>query len=218
MLAVDPSSPISGGALLGDRARMVHSNPAQVFFRSISARGNHGGIPNGLEDMIQTLSELGWDRIIIETVGVGQGEFAVISVADRILLVDGPDRGDVLQAEKAGILEIADLIACNKSDLPGSLAAMKSIEDGLSYSENPPPVIGVSSLTGDGIENLIHRIETMEPDLGKSTARAKISLECSMISRIRKSPLYDDVVNDISKNKITSKEGAERLEEYYGRL
>ena len=75
--------------------------------------------------------------------------------------------------EKAGILEIADLIACNKSDLPGSLAAMKSIEDGLSYSENPPPVIGVSSLTGDGIENLIHRIETMEPDIGKSTARAK---------------------------------------------
>ncbi|MDP7388366.1 MAG: GTP-binding protein [Candidatus Thalassarchaeaceae archaeon] len=218
ILAVDPSSPISGGALLGDRARMVHSNPAQVFFRSISARGNHGGIPNGLEHMIQTLSELGWDRIIIETVGVGQGEFAVISVADRILLVDGPDRGDVLQAEKAGILEIADLIACNKSDLPGSLAAMKSIEDGLSYSENPPPVIGVSSLTGDGIENLIHRIETMEPDLAKSTARAKISLECSMISRIRKSPLYDDVVNDISKNKITSKEGAERLEEYYGRL
>ena len=218
ILAVDPSSPISGGALLGDRARMVHSNPAQVFFRSISARGNHGGIPNGLEDMIQTLSELGWDRIIIETVGVGQGEFAVISVADRILLVDGPDRGDVLQAEKAGILEIADLIACNKSDLPGSLAAMKSIEDGLSYSENPPPVIGVSSLTGDGIENLIHRIETIEPDLGKSIARAKISLECSMISRIRRSPLYDDVVNDISKNKITSKEGAERLEEYYGRL
>ena len=73
--------------------------------------------------MIQALSESGWDRVIIETVGVGQGEFAVISVANRILLVDGPDRGDVLQAEKAGILEIADLIACNKSDLPGSLNA-----------------------------------------------------------------------------------------------
>ena len=68
---------------------MVHSNPAQVYFRSISARGNHGGIPNGLEAMIQALSESGWDRVIIETVGWGQGEFAVISVADRILLVDG---------------------------------------------------------------------------------------------------------------------------------
>lgn len=216
ILAVDPSSPISGGALLGDRARMVHSNPTQVYFRSISARGNHGGIPNGLEAMIQTLSESGWDRVIIETVGVGQGEFAIISVADRILLVDGPDRGDVLQAEKAGILEIADLIACNKSDLPGSLKSMKSIEDGLSYSENPPPVISVSSLTGDGIENLVHRIETMKPDLGKSTARAKISLESVLISRIRRSPLYDEVVHDISQNKITSIQGAERMEGNYG--
>ena len=137
-------------------------------------------------------------------------------MADRILLVDGPDRGDVLQAEKAGILEIADLIACNKSDLPGSLKAMKSIEDGLSYSDNPPPVISVSSLTGDGIENLVFRIEALEPDLGKSTARAKISLESIMISRIRRSPLYDDVIQDISQNKITLKQGAERMEENYG--
>ena len=218
ILAIDPSSPISGGALLGDRARMIHTNPSQVYFRSISTRGNHGGISPGLESMIVTLSELGWNRIIIETVGVGQSEFSVISVVNRVLLVDGPDRGDVLQAEKAGILEIADLIACNKSDLPGSSSSMRSIIDGLSFSENPPPVVSVSSLTGEGIQELAEKIDEVVPNQSKNIARAIISLESTMISRIRKSPVYKDVITKISERKITTLEGVELLEDQYGKL
>ena len=206
ILAIDPSSPISGGALLGDRARMVHTNPSHVYFRSISTRGNHGGISPGLESMIVTLS------------GVGQSEFSVISVVNRVLLVDGPDRGDVLQAEKAGILEIADLIACNKSDLPGSSSSMRSIIDGLSFSENPPPVVSVSSLTGEGIQELAEKIDEVVPNQSKNIARAIITLESTMISRIRKSPVYEDVITKISERKITTLEGVELLEDQYGKL
>ncbi len=218
ILAVDPSSPISGGALLGDRARMAYTNSEDVYFRSISSKGHQGGISTGLGHMAALLTECGWDRIIIETVGVGQGEYAVISVADRILLVDGPDRGDTLQAEKAGILELADVVACNKSDLPGSAQAVQSLEDGLSLSSDPPDVVSVSSLTGDGVEALIEVIEALKPNNKKNKLKSRIILDSIIMSRIRSLPVYGNVVEDITSKKIAPMEGAKIVEGEYGRF
>ena len=111
---MDPSSPISGGALLGDRMRMSSvDNGENVFFRSIATRNLPGGVPSNLNRMVDLLVEQGWSKVIIETVGAGQSEIRVVAVADRILLVEGPARGDVIQAEKAGILELADIVAVN---------------------------------------------------------------------------------------------------------
>ena len=118
ILAVDPSSPISGGALLGDRMRMVSVDAGDdVFFRSIATRNIPGGLPSRLNRMVDLLVHEGWTRVIIETVGSGQSEVRIVAVADRLLLVEGPARGDVIQAEKAGILELADLVLVNKSHL-----------------------------------------------------------------------------------------------------
>ena len=113
--------------------------------------------------MVQVLQRLGWDRILIETVGAGQGEFAIASVADRVMLVEGPDRGDIIQAEKAGILEIADIIACNKSDLPGSKESVDSIKEGLSFSEEAPEVMSDSALNGSGLDELMEKLDQITP-------------------------------------------------------
>ena len=128
VLAVDPSSPRSGGALLADRMRMESTDSGDsVYFRSLATRGHPGGVSYLLSPMIDLLSLCGWSRIVIETVGSGQAETRVIAFADRVMMVDGPDRGDIIQAEKAGIIELADIIAINKSDKPGASRAAESI-------------------------------------------------------------------------------------------
>ena len=124
LLAVDPSSPRSGGALLGDRVRMtVVDHPTlknNVYLRSIATRKASGSVPLIVADMTEFLLILGWDRVVIETVGAGQAEVRCAAIADRILVVEGPARGDGVQAEKAGLLELADAVIVNKCDLPGA--------------------------------------------------------------------------------------------------
>ena len=118
VLAVDPSSPLSGGALLGDRLRMIqHSNDPNVFIRSIANRGHLGGLSLSTHEIIDLLQAAGKDVIIIETVGVGQSEVDIVNVADVVLMVINPDSGDEIQIFKAGIIEIADIFVVNKSDL-----------------------------------------------------------------------------------------------------
>ena len=130
ILAIDPSSPVSGRALLGDRMRMASVDAGEnVFFRSIATRNLPGGIPSRLNRMVDLLVHEGWTRIIIETVGSGQSERRIVAVAERLLLVEGPGRGDVIQAEKAGVLELADLIGVNKSDLDGASQLFQSVQD-----------------------------------------------------------------------------------------
>ena len=161
ILAVDPSSPKSGGALLGDRMRMQGVNSSDsVFVRSIATRNHTGGLSSSIGPIIELLSASGWTRIILETVGSGQSQVRIIAFTDRILLVEGPDRGDVIQAEKAGILELADIIAINKSDIPTSKDAFNSIKLSMEYSDKNPPLIHlVSALNGDGINELLSSIE-----------------------------------------------------------
>ena len=162
ILALDPTSPISGGSFLADRIRMEGSDLGDnVFVRSIASGNTPGGISPRIWPMCHALSLCGWSRIVVETVGTGQSEFRIAALADRLLLVDGPDRGDIIQAEKAGILELADVIAVNKSDLAGASLAAQSIRTSLNLSDDDArEVILVSALEGEGIEKLIAAIES----------------------------------------------------------
>ena len=121
VLAIDPSSPVTGGALLGDRMRMQAADDLdEVYVRSVATRNQPGGLPVRLAAMAEALLDCGYDRVVVETVGTGQAEVRIVAVADRVLLVEGPARGDSIQAEKAGLLELADIVAVNKADLDGA--------------------------------------------------------------------------------------------------
>jgi LAO/AO transport system kinase len=121
VIAVDPSSPFSGGAILGDRIRMErHTGDDGVFVRSLSSRGHLGGLSSATAEVVDLFDAAGFDRVLVETVGVGQSELGVMEVADTVLVVLTPESGDSVQAMKAGLLEIADLFVINKADRPGA--------------------------------------------------------------------------------------------------
>ncbi len=129
VLAVDPSSPFSGGAILGDRLRMEsHATDPDVFIRSLSSRGHLGGLSRATGQVVDLLDAAGFDRIILETVGVGQSELSVMGLADTVLVVLTPESGDVVQTMKAGLLEVADVFAVNKADRPGADGLRRNLE------------------------------------------------------------------------------------------
>ena len=129
VLAVDPSSPFSGGAILGDRLRMeAHAADPGVFIRSLSSRGHLGGLSRATGQVVDLLDAAGFDQIILETVGVGQSELSVMGLADTVLVVLTPESGDVVQTMKAGLLEVADVFAVNKADRPGADGLRRNLE------------------------------------------------------------------------------------------
>lgn len=129
VVAVDPSSPFSGGAVLGDRIRMQdHFLDAGVFIRSLSTRGSHGGLPRAARDVVRLLDAFGMDTIVVETVGVGQTELDVMRLADTILVVLVPEAGDAVQVMKAGLLEIADVFVVNKADRDGAMRMVTDLQ------------------------------------------------------------------------------------------
>lgn len=163
VLAVDPSSPFSGGAILGDRLRMQqHALDKGVFIRSLSARGHAGGLSRATGQVVELLDAAGWDEIIVETVGVGQSELAVCEVADTAVVVLTPESGDTVQAMKAGLLEIADVFVVNKSDRPGATVLAGELEQSVSLGGTQgwvAPVVTASALEGEGIEEAVEGIE-----------------------------------------------------------
>ncbi len=171
ILAVDPSSPVSGGALLGDRLRMDSADLEElVYMRSVATRGEAGAVPSVVIGMTNVLKECGWKRILIETVGSGQSEFRIAAIADTILLVEAPGRGDVIQAEKAGIIELVDVVAVNKSDLTGAESTAADISNALSAGSKEIPVALVSAHSGAGVSELI---ELMEKAGGNEISRTR---------------------------------------------
>jgi LAO/AO transport system ATPase len=162
VLACDPQSPLSGGALLGDRFRMP-SRPDDdgIFIRSLAAPPGHGAIAEHLTPMVRLLKIFGFDVVLIETVGAGQGDTAAAKVADVVVLLLQPETGDDLQWEKAGILEVADVIAVHKADLPGAehTAAQVTASLKLALRDQPIHVLLVSSKTGSGVEELWQAIQ-----------------------------------------------------------
>ena len=165
MLAVDPSSPFSGGALLGDRVRMQdHATDEQVFIRSMASRGHLGGLSWATPQAVRILDAAGFDVVLIETVGVGQAEVEIASLADTALVVVAPGLGDSIQAAKAGILEIADVFVVNKSDRPGAQEVIRDLRTMLamaSYGPGDwkPPIVSTTAATGEGIGDLAAAID-----------------------------------------------------------
>jgi LAO/AO transport system kinase len=164
IIAVDPTSPFSGGALLGDRIRMQrHYLDAGVFIRSVATRGQTGGLPRIVKSMTRALDAAGIDLIIVETVGVGQTELGIIGVADTVLVVLMPESGDAIQTLKAGVMEIADVYLVNKADRDGANQMATAITGMLHMSpvtpEWVPPVMLTTAQTGQGIEELWGKVE-----------------------------------------------------------
>jgi LAO/AO transport system kinase len=163
VLAIDPTSPFTGGALLGDRLRMQsHATDPQVFIRSMATRGHLGGLALAAPEAMRILDASGADVILIETVGVGQAEVEVATAADTTLVVVAPGWGDAIQASKAGILEIADIFVVNKADRDGASEAARDLETMLRMGpelEWVPPVIRTSTANEDGIDELWEAIE-----------------------------------------------------------
>ncbi len=162
VLAVDPSSPFSGGAVLGDRVRMAdHFRDAGVYIRSLSSRGSHGGLSRAAREIVRLLDAFGHDVILIETVGVGQTELSIMNLADTTVVVTVPEGGDGIQAMKAGLNEIADIFVVNKADRPGADRLKAELELSVSMRSRDgwqPPVLMTRALQGDGVEALIEAL------------------------------------------------------------
>ena len=168
VIVVDPTSPFTGGAILGDRIRMGrHNADPKVFIRSMAARGHLGGLARATGDALCVMDAMGWDVVIVETVGVGQGEVNIMQCADVVVLLQTPGGGDHIQAAKAGIMEIADIFVVNKAKRDGADRTVKEIDEMLDFKFHPgeatawrPPVLKTEALTGEGIEELAVQVET----------------------------------------------------------
>lgn len=160
VLACDPQSPLSGGALLGDRFRMGSRLDDGVFIRSLASLSDRGTLAEHLPLLVRLLECFGFDLVFLETVGAGQGDTAVRAFADVVVLLLQPESGDDLQWEKAGLLEVADIIAVHKADLPGADQTLAQVRAALDLSSQKPlPAVKVSSKTGEGIDALWRLIE-----------------------------------------------------------
>ncbi len=181
--AVDPSSPLSGGAILGDRVRMGrHTEDAGVFIRSLASRGHLGGLTEGIHRIIDVMDAAGRDVIVVETVGTGQSEVEVVEIADVRVVVNAPGLGDDVQAIKAGVLEIADVLVLNKADLPlaeRSLGQLKSMLKLRDSSRQNVPVVDTVATTGRGIDALSAAIDGV-------ARRSPLDKEAQRKTRIRR--------------------------------
>ncbi|MCZ6688589.1 MAG: methylmalonyl Co-A mutase-associated GTPase MeaB [Planctomycetota bacterium] len=166
VIAVDPSSPFTGGALLGDRIRMIGPSPDDgLFIRSMASRGNPGGLAAATADAVDVLDAFGAGCVIVETVGAGQAEVDVVSLADTVCLVLTPESGDSIQAMKAGLMEIADIYVANKADRPGADRLVHEIEASKKATRTEAaPVITSVATRGEGLEDLRAAIERHRKD------------------------------------------------------
>jgi LAO/AO transport system kinase len=199
VLAVDPSSPFSGGALLGDRVRMQeHATDDAVFIRSMASRGHLGGLSLATPQALRILDAAGFDVVLIETVGVGQAEVEIASLADSALVVVAPGLGDSIQAAKAGILEIADIFIVNKSDRPGAQEVVRDLRTMLAMAHYgpgdwKPPIVSTTAATGDGIGDLAAAIGKHQDWLADSgslaerrCARAREEISAIALAELRR--------------------------------
>ncbi|MCH8029613.1 MAG: methylmalonyl Co-A mutase-associated GTPase MeaB [Candidatus Dadabacteria bacterium] len=164
IIAVDPTSPFTGGAVLGDRIRMLgHSGDSSVFIRSLGSRGTHGGLSRATGDIMKLYGAFGMDYAVIETVGVGQTELDIIELADTVCVVLVPEAGDGIQAMKAGLMEIGDIFVVNKADRQGAQRLSVELRHSLSLVKSPgswePPVLLTTADRGEGTEELLEAIE-----------------------------------------------------------
>jgi LAO/AO transport system kinase len=162
VLAVDPTSPFSGGALLGDRVRMQdHAIDPGVFIRSMGSRGQLGGLAAATPQAVRVLEAAGYPVILVETVGVGQAEVEIASAADTTVVLVVPGMGDSIQAAKAGVLEIADVLVVNKADRPDTQATVRDLRSmvALATAEWKPPIVTTVATSGEGVDELVGQLD-----------------------------------------------------------
>ena len=197
VLAIDPSSPFSGGALLGDRVRMQeHATDDQVYIRSMASRGHLGGLAWATPQALRVLDAAGCDVVLIETVGVGQSEVEVAGLADTTVVLLAPGMGDGIQAAKAGILEVGDVYAVNKADRDGADQVVRDLRSVLSLADKSdkwrPPIVKTIAQTGQGIDELLEAIASHRErltDTGelrtRRLARARDEIEAIAVTNLR---------------------------------
>jgi LAO/AO transport system kinase len=193
VLAIDPSSPFTGGALLGDRVRMQqHATDEGVFIRSMASRGHLGGLAGATPQAVRVLDAAGFDVVLIETVGVGQAEVGIAAMADTTMVIVAPGLGDAIQAAKAGILEIGDVFVVNKSDKPGAQEAVRDLRGMIAMARHgegdwKPPIVSTTAAAGEGIGDLVARLDEHRAWLdrsgeGERRRRARAREEISVIA------------------------------------
>jgi LAO/AO transport system kinase len=162
VLAVDPTSPFSGGALLGDRIRMQdHAIDPGVFIRSMGSRGHLGGLAAATPQAVRVLAAAGYPVILVETVGVGQAEVEIASAADTTVVLVVPGMGDSIQAAKAGVLEVADVLVVNKADRPDTQATVRDLRSmvALATADWKPPIVTTVATSGEGVDELVRQLD-----------------------------------------------------------
>jgi LAO/AO transport system kinase len=223
VLAIDPTSPFSGGAILGDRIRMMgHHQDSEVYIRSMATKGHLGGLAASTMQVITLLDAYGFEDIFIETVGVGQSEIEIVKVADITLLVLTPGQGDGVQAFKAGIMEIADVFVVNKADLPGAGRLKREIQAALELSSHQtlPPILETIASTGQGIPELYNRIEQVYAGFkssGKLETLKRQRLQCELQALLNStlqtllSKHQDQLLDAISSGQLSPQQALQRL-------
>jgi LAO/AO transport system kinase len=199
VIAVDPSSPFSGGALLGDRIRMQdHAGDEGVFIRSMASRGHLGGLSFTTPQAVRVLDAAGFDVVLVETVGVGQSEVEVAGLADSTMVLLAPGMGDGIQAAKAGILEVGDLYVVNKADRDGAERLRRDLRNGLSLAERAegswkPPILLTVAQSGKGVDEVVEALETHRAWLGETgqlavrrARRARAEVEAVAVAALRR--------------------------------
>ena len=225
VVAVDPTSPITGGALLGDRIRMVdHTLDAGVFIRSMASRGWAGGLSGAVAEVIQILDAAGTDVILIETVGIGQSDIEIMKIAHAVMVVTMPGLGDEIQVSKGGLMEIGDIYVVNKSDLAGADAMVINILGMVhDMKGRSPPVLKVSALKQEGMEELYSAIQGLHEKLKSPQGREmRLKSVRGMILELAKRRLMDDfeeraegktslLVEKVEDHELSYEEAARRL-------
>jgi LAO/AO transport system kinase len=237
VVAVDPSSPITGGALLGDRVRMQsYAGDPDVFIRSMASRGHAGGLASTTTAAAAVLDAAGFDLVLIETVGTGQSEVEVAAAADTTVVLEAPEMGDEVQAIKAGLLEVADLVVVNKGDKPGALRTAAQLRAMLvpTVGRTPPApdrpapkrpeVMVTTASTGEGVPELLvaldrHRMVARE-GIGETARRTRAAAQVRAIlaerlaERLRDdglAPLTESLVNEVAEHRVDPYTAADRL-------
>ena len=219
ILAIDPTSPFTGGAILGDRIRMQElSGDMGVFVRSMATRGSLGGLALASRDVIQVMDAAGFDKIIVETVGAGQNEVDIVRAAQTTVVVDAPGMGDGIQAIKAGILEIADVLVVNKADHPGSLNTVRALRQMIELghpSKTYSGHHGIGDMSANESENVVARTETLwVPPIVETIASAPSGIdklvdaierhhnyliEANLLRQIQRESIKDELFDRLGK-------------------
>jgi LAO/AO transport system kinase len=230
VLAVDPSSPFSGGALLGDRVRMQeHALDRDVYIRSMATRGHLGGLAVATPQALRAFDAAGFATVVVETVGVGQSELEVAETADTVLLLLAPGMGDGIQVAKAGILEIGDIFVVNKSDRDGAQALVRELRTMIALTDRgaddwKPPIVSTVAYDNRGIEDLlaaIDRFRTSQVATGRAQtrriARARREVESIALAKLRAEfrlngeARLNDLAQAVSRGEIDPYAAAEKV-------